>query len=156
MFSSRFILLASVASALVIASQAIAAPVIVGSYWDETASGTCGGASLCPAFFSQVPANKRLVVRRISCNIQTQYQPRRAVLQLSTTPNAGDTLPRVMPLPIPYAPPVSPGSVYYTGASLETSWLIGEGRFPYLLVEQNQPGTAGVTCTMIGDLVDPS
>ena len=94
------------------------------------------------------------MVRRISCGILTQFQPRRVILQISTVPNGGDTLSRVLPVPMPYVPPVNPGNFYYGGTSLETSWLIGEGRFPYLLVEQNQPGTAGVTCTMIGDLVD--
>ncbi|MBR1121131.1 hypothetical protein JQ628_06370 [Bradyrhizobium lablabi] len=154
MFFRRLALFATVASALVVATQANAAPVIVGTYWDESASGMCS-ASLCPVFFSQLPPNKRLMVREINCNILTASQPRRAILQISTVANGADTLARVLPIPIPYVPPVA-GGFYYTSANLQTRWLIGEGRFPYLLVEQNQSGTAGVTCTMIGDLVDPA
>jgi hypothetical protein len=127
-FFPRPTLLATVASALVVAIQANAAPVIVGSYWDETASVNCGG-SLCYVFFSQLPPNKRLMARQLDYNIQTQYQPRRATLQISTSANGVNPLTRSLPLPIPYVPPAVSGGYYYTGANLQTNWMVGEGDF---------------------------
>lgn len=148
---------AVVAATLFAGTQAHAAPVTVGTYYDETISGSCGSQTNCSVFFAQTPANKLVQVHKLHCGIQTTQPIAFGGLFISTdgTPNA---IQRWLPLPFPntqYSGPAS-NTEFNAHFDMNTEWLIGQGRFPFIRASTATASNSVISCTLIGALVDPS
>ena len=68
---SRLAQIAGLALGLTIGNQTNAAPLAYGTYYDETQVVSCAGSNNCRVNFSQLPADKLLMVQKINCSIQT-------------------------------------------------------------------------------------
>jgi hypothetical protein len=150
---ARFAQIAVVALALATGNQANAAPLAYGTYYDETINQNCSPSSLCRVNFSQLPADKLLMVQKINCVVVSVLPIVQAVFQISAT-SGGTNLQRQLPLAVP--PSQLIGSIYYTSFREDTHFLVGNGRFPFIAMTASNTTTSwGVTCTLIGDLVTP-
>jgi hypothetical protein len=147
---ARFAQLASLALTLVFGSQANAAPLTYGTYYEDTiAALTCN--SSCRVLFSQTPADKLLMVSRITCSINSSNQPGAFQLQISTT-QGGNPFSRAYDLaPTPRL--LSTG-VWQTQVNEQVHFLIGQGRFPNLRID-NITNVFTLYCILVGDLVTP-
>ncbi len=149
---SRFTQFALVALALVFGSPAGAAPLTYGTYYDETVSTSCIATS-CRLFFSQTPADKLLMVNKINCNIVSQLQPTDLILQISST-LGGNPLTRH--LRMSFSAPQFVAGFYVVNMREDTHYLVGQGRFPSVLLGSNNTSSNfSMDCTIIGDLVTP-
>ena len=152
---ARVAKLAIVALVLVIAGQAGAAPLSYGTYYDETTFYSCSSGISCRVNFSQTPADKLLMVNKISCNSTSSAQLVQGTLHIATTFGGGDLPTRSLPLVIPTTSVLANNSAYYVSFREDAHYLIGQGRFPFLLLESPVSGTKFGRCTLIGDLVTP-
>jgi hypothetical protein len=154
---AEFATSAVVAAALFAGSQVRAAPVVVGTYYDETISGSCSSQTNCSMFFTQTPANKMVMVHKLHCKIQTTQPLYVGGLFISAdgSPNA---LQRWLPLPLPNGAYTGPASNTEFNAyfDMTTEWLIGQGRFPFVRASTATASNSVISCTLIGVLVDPT
>ena len=152
---ARLTQFAVIALVLGIAGQAKAAPLTYGTYYDESVFVSCNSAFFCRVSFSQTPANKLLMVKKISCSSSSSTQLSQGFLQIGTI-FGGNPVPRYVPLALP-APAFINGA-YYTNFREDTHFLIGRGRFPYVEVQNGlgTPTNYSINCTLIGDLMAPS
>ena len=142
------------ALALIAGSNVNATPLVYGTYYDDSASGTCNGNN-CRANFSQLPADKLLMVTNVGCSFVSTPGPiSAAYLQVSATLN-GIALARYFPLTFPVPQLVS--NAYFTTIGQNTHFLFGQGRFPFILITTSgQPVTGSLmACTIVGDLITP-
>jgi hypothetical protein len=151
---ARFVQFAAATLTLLAGTPAKAVPLTYGTYYDETVPNVqCPNTSLCRLNFSQLPADKLLVVQRINCAIASSQPVGQAFLEVSAT-FGGGLLPRYLPILVP--PSQLIGSTYWTNFREETHFLIGQGRFPFLQVVTPITSTNTVVqCTIIGELVTP-
>ena len=141
-----------VALALVPGGHAQAAALVYGTYYDEYMTGfSCGAGGVnCRLDFSQLPADRLLMVHKISCAATSLGPVTQGTFRVSATAG-GAALSRSLVL--------SPSSqsingAYATNFREDTHFLVGQGRFPYVqLVFTGVP--TNITCTLIGDLVNP-
>jgi hypothetical protein len=151
-------LLAAIAFVMAVGSHAQAAPLIYGTYYDETVSGVgCTNAGGCRLNFSQTPADKLLMVSKISCRILTSGTAQSGVtditLQISAT-SGGVAIQRHLPIQIPFSQTIN--SAFYVNVREDAHYLIGQGRFPFIFVGTGVAGsTIFMDCTIVGDLVTP-
>ncbi|MBR0689816.1 hypothetical protein JQ594_28160 [Bradyrhizobium manausense] len=143
--------------ALFIGPQTHAAPTIYGTYYDETASSVtaCQNTYVCRQFLSQLPSDKLLMVTKLICVFVTQARVTEAQLYVSTTNDGSGTLPRHLNLPLPAAPAPSTSGLYYTTVDMEPQWLLGQGRYPYVVIVTSGSGSMAIDCTIRGELVTP-
>ncbi len=134
---ARLTQFAIVALVLVIGNHAKASPLSYGTYYDETVSANCNGAS-CRIKFSQTPPDKLLMVSKISCLIVSTAQQLDLTLQISTT-LGGQALSRHLRMSLPAPQFVS--SQYFTNLREDTHYLVGQGRFPFVQVDTNSSST---------------
>ncbi|MGY8711090.1 hypothetical protein RAD16_35630 [Bradyrhizobium sp. 18BD] len=137
--------------ALITGGSASAAPLVYGAYYDETNGRTCSATSNCRLDFSQSPTNKLVLFRKVNCYISSTSPLYAGILGIATT-FGGDPIYRFLPLPIPA--PLYVGSHYYTNFEADIRWLMGQGRFPYLEFVATS-ATFNISCTIVGDLIDP-
>gem|GEM_PF-3245297 len=154
---TRLAQLTLVALALTIGNHATAAPLVYGTYYDDTVSGvTCNSANsnFCRLNFAQLPADKLLLIQKVSCTMGSSQPLTQTFLNISATLGGGSATSRLLPIALP--PPQFIGSIYFTSFREDTRWLIGNGRFPYLLAF-GPIGTVwpNMTCTLMGELVTP-
>ena len=153
MHFSRFAKFAAVLASLALGIQAHAAPVRFGTYYDETAPiVTCSGPVHCEVFFSQLPSDKLLLVRKVTCQITSQSRVVQAFLYVAGGNNGSGTIARHTQLAVP-SDPIASG-IFYISIDAEPRWLIGQGRFPYVSVSAVAGGSIVMDCTLVGDLVD--
>jgi hypothetical protein len=96
-----------------------------------------------------------LMVNKISCNSTSSAQLVQGTLHIATTFGGGDLPTRSLPLVIPTTSVLANNSAYYVSFREDAHYLIGQGRFPFLLLESPVSGTKFGRCTLIGDLVTP-
>lgn len=133
---------------------ASAAPLSYGDYYDESASSVnCSGNNTCRVNFSQTPADKLVMIRKLNCGIGSSTPVSQGFLLIATT-NGGSFVSRNMPLPIPSVTSTIGGN-YYVNFDAEIHWLIGQGRFPVVQIQTYGPSSVQMNCTLTGDLVDP-
>ena len=144
---------AVVAFALFIGGPAKATALVYGTYYDESLSNSCFANFDCRINFSQTPADKLLMVSMISCVIGSTMPPAAIILEVSTTQN-GPGLPRFFNLSFP-APRLI-GSTDFTNLREDVRFLVGQGRFPFVIVQSPTSGNVStMTCSLVGDLVTP-
>jgi hypothetical protein len=150
---SRIAGLKAIALAMVIGGNAYAGPVIYGTYYDESATNSCSASFSCSLDFSQLPSDKLLMVSQVSCKITSLSAPVVIVtLNISAT-SGGQSLPRNYPLSFPAS--ALSNTAYFTNVQQNIHFLLGQGRFPSILVEANLSTQIVVRCTIVGDLVTP-
>lgn len=148
---------AVVAIALLAGTQAYAAPVTVGTYYDETISGSCSSQTNCSVFFTQAPSNKLVSVRKLHCRIETT-QPLYVGGLFISMDGSQNAIQRWLPLTLPsieYSAPAS-NTAFRAYVDMNTEWLIGQGRFPFIRASTVTASNSTITCTLIGALVDPT
>jgi hypothetical protein len=152
---SRLAQVTLVALGLTISNHANAAPLAYGTYYDDTFSPSCPAAPSCRVNFSQLPADKLLMVGKVNCVIGSTQPITDAFLEISATAGGSPLTTRLLPIAVP--PSQLFGSQYVTTFREDTHYLIGNGRFPFVLINASATTTTGwsVTCTMIGELVTP-
>ena len=154
MHLARFVQFAVVAAALVSGTLAQAAPLSYGKYYDDTSGFfPCGTASSCRINFGQLPPNKLVMVRKLHCLFSSSLPVVFAYLQVSAT-NGGGPIARNLPLEYAQVTAASNG-FYYTKVDTDTQWLIGQGRFQFVIFALAQTGSISGECTLTGELVDP-
>jgi hypothetical protein len=157
MHFARLAQFAVLGTALVIGSQANAGALSYGTYYDETVLSQCGVVNQCRVNFSQLPPDKLVLVRKIHCQVSTQQQP--AVMELFVSATLGGG-PIARDLPLQFLPnqpgtsALSDGFLRYT-VNVETQWLVGQSRFPYISIFAPTANSMTGDCTIIGDLVTP-
>ncbi|MBR0690008.1 hypothetical protein JQ594_29150 [Bradyrhizobium manausense] len=149
------------ASALTIASlpfaqPIIAAPVTVGTYYDETATGSCGVGTSCSITFTQLPSNMLLKVEKVHCWANGQSSPILSASLVIAASQGGPTIQRFLPLPLLMLGGGAISGSYYETIDTETGWLIGQGRFPIIQFGFLSGNYVVGQCTIIGQLVPPS
>ncbi|MBR0725323.1 hypothetical protein [Bradyrhizobium manausense] len=154
MHLARFSKFAIVAVALVAGNQAKSASTNYGTYYDEYTYTSCGASGYCRLNFSQLSSTDLTKIKKIHCTVITQTAPVIARLQVAATNNGGQ-LGRALPLQLPPpSAPVSNGYIY-TSILVETDWLIGQARFPYIEVFPVSATPFSMECTLIGETVAP-
>jgi hypothetical protein len=152
---ARLAQFAFVALTIVIGYQAGATPVVYGTYYDETVSIGCSNATFCRVNFSQLPADKLLMVNQISCAIISGSAPVAQVNLFIAATSGGSNIQRQYPLSFPPSIVASGGN--FTNVQQNIHYLIGQGRFPFVAVSASTTTLVSftVTCTLVGDLVTP-
>jgi hypothetical protein len=148
---ARLVQFAAVTLALVIGGPVHAAPLTYGTYYDETVAINCNSNG-CRLNFSQLPADKLLMVQKINCAIQSTQPVAQTIFQVSAT-LGGSGLSRNLPIALPASQLV--GATYWTNFREDAHFLIGNGRFPYLQLFAQAVANWTVNCTLIGELVTP-
>ena len=153
---TRFLPFAAVAIALVAGSQAHSVALQYGKYYDETVvqDALACSPTFCRMYFSQLPANKLVMVRKVHCTFISAKPMLRAALNVAAT-SGGSAISRHLPLTMIKDPAVSPNTFFYATVDIETQWLMGQGRFPFVELEKSDTGSSYSDCTLIGEMVDP-
>jgi hypothetical protein len=98
---ARLAQFASVALALITATNVHAASTIYGTYYDDNAAVGCASAAVCRLNFAQIPADKLLMISKITCYVNTVAGPPVELdLRISAT-SGGGNLARYLNLPFP-------------------------------------------------------
>ncbi|MBR0831691.1 hypothetical protein JQ612_00690 [Bradyrhizobium manausense] len=138
---------------LMMSNPAHAQSTRYGTYYDETIVIDCPSGPGCAAVFSQLPSDKLTLVHHVSCNIISYAPTRMATLRISTTASAANAMTRVMPMQL--GPTVASNGTYTTNINLNTDYLVGPSRFPFVDVTDTQAGDILMQCTLEGALIDP-
>ncbi|MBR0835980.1 hypothetical protein JQ612_22580 [Bradyrhizobium manausense] len=149
----RALLIALAGFTLVPAVNSSAAPLTYGTYYDETASSGSCFSSTCNVYFSQTPADKLLMIRKINCVFGGSVAAQQAVLEIATQFH-GAPIQRFLALPMPQAQVT--GGTFTTSVESQADWLVGQSRFPFVVVSTfTNASTINASCTLRGDLIDP-
>jgi hypothetical protein len=149
---ARLAQIAAAWMALFLCGPAHATPLAYGTYYDENLQAACSGQN-CRIDFSQIPANKLLMVSKITCMVASAGPVFAGILQVSAT-FGGAPLPRSLILSPPPSQYNNNASLYYTNLQQDTRYLIGQGRFPAIILYTSVP-SGNIVCTLIGELVNP-
>ena len=150
---ARLAQFALAALALTIGNHANAQALTYGTYYDETvATPSCPSSNACRVNFSQLPADKLLMVQKINCSMASTQLITGASLNISAT-SGGTSLSRFLPMAVPPSQALSGG--YFTNFREDTHFLVGQGRFPFVIIFASASSAWDVRCTLIGELVTP-
>jgi hypothetical protein len=152
MILARLVQFAVVALALVPGAHANAAPLTYGTYYEDFAPQASCTGTICHVNFSQTPADKLLMVNRITCSSTSDGQPGTYALQISASLNGPQLATRSYDLAATPRQPTA-GGAWITQLNETVHFLVGQGRFPYVRVDVSS--IKSFTCTLIGDLVTP-
>ncbi|MGY8705409.1 hypothetical protein RAD16_06645 [Bradyrhizobium sp. 18BD] len=148
---------AALAVSLVTTTPSIAAPVTVGTYYDETATAVCGPAFTCSVWFSQTPSDMLLLVQKVHCGVVGQPNIIQIARLMIAATKGGTSLQRVLPLPlVSLTGGTAVSGSFYQSIDTDAQWLIGQGRFPFVQVYASASNASISTeCTISGQLVAP-
>jgi hypothetical protein len=150
---ARFTQFAVAALILTGGAQSHAAPLVYGTYYEEYQSIICSTFTSCTLFFSQTPSDRLLMLSKIDCHVQSSTPITSNFLRISAN-SGGQPLPTRF-LPLPLTPPIFTNNAYFMDFYRDTHFLIGQGRFPYIVVSVVSTGSQILDCTIVGDLVTP-
>ena len=140
---------------LIIGTQANAAPVIYGSYYDDLFRGTtCGGNYFCQVAFSQLPSDRLFMLSKVNCSINSTQPLATATVSASAT-SGGSSIGRGVSFNL--GPALFAANLYFYSFETDTRFLIGQGRFPFVQVSTSSFVNANfqMICGIVGDLVTP-
>ena len=149
-------LLACLFAGALVTSRADATPTIYGTYYDDTpVENGCFNQTYCQFYFSQLPSNKLVLVRKILCSLTTSSRPVGVYFLVAQGSNGSNTLARRLSLPV-LAPVVQSNGYFLTSVDVDPRFLIGQSRYPYLQIStETTSGTLYGSCSLSGDLIDP-
>lgn len=141
------------ALAMVLGTQANAAPTMYGKYYDETANVSCANSS-CRVQFSQTPPDKLIEITNVACTGNTTVQLIGLTLTVAATPG-GNPLQRQVPLYLP--PPYMYNSINIIfSTNHPVRYLVGQGRYPVINWSAFDSYSAAYgSCHIVGNVVDP-
>jgi hypothetical protein len=152
---ARLTMFVVVALALAVGSQAKAAPLTYGTYYDEEElAATCFSAMNCRTNFAQLPSDHLLLLKKVNCQILSA-QPLINVLVSIAQTSGGDPFGRgIYVNPGPAV--VTTGTVFYLYSfQTDAQILIGQGRYPYIQAVTQVTSSISMNCGILGDLVTP-
>ena len=123
-------------------SSAQAAPIIVGTYYEDNVTASCSAAP-CTAFFSAVPAGKAVLVTNIACWILVNNS---TLLSAELTVGAGHTVRRET-LQVGPVMPQGANNSYTAGG--EVKFLFGQGKAPRVSAYYAGTGST-LVCRIVG------
>jgi hypothetical protein len=154
MFFPRFVKFAVIALAFAVGSQAKATPLTYGTYYEDSEAVNCSGSTACRLNFSQFPSDNLVLINKLNCSIASTAELNQFVLEISATSGGGPVAGnRILPLGLPN--PAIINSSYYYNFQQDAQYLIGQGRFPYLLASTASSTGISMVCTIVGTLVTP-
>jgi hypothetical protein len=149
----RLTMFAVVALALAVGSQAKAAPLAYGTYYDEElVVESCTTLSTCRSYFSQLPSDNLFLLKKINCFITTTQPLVLVSVSISQT-SGGDPFGRGVN--VSFGPGVLVSGTYYYSFQTDAQILIGQGRYPYIQANMAVAGNITMSCGIVGDLVTP-
>jgi hypothetical protein len=152
---ARLTKFAVVALALAVGSQAKAASLTYGTYYEDTETANCNSTPSCRLNFLQFPTDNLVMINKLNCSINASSQLGSLTLDIAAT-SGGTSISRFLPLGLPNPTLVS--SIYYYNFQQDAQYLIGQGRFPYIFAPVASLGgtsTTQISCTIVGTLVTP-
>ena len=137
------------AAAALLSSPVVAAPIIIGNYYEENLELVCPGTYTCAIIFSAAPTGKRVLTRYIDCQIEALNNS----LKFLTLQFQGGNA-RVHPMVAALQANTEFGHTY--AAHYETTVLFGDNK-PFVYYEgqvtaANQ--TVRMKCSLTGELVN--
>ena len=126
---------------------AMAGVVISGDYYEQSeVSNDCTNQLGCRVNFEPIPADKRVDIRYINCQIaggQPIYS-----LAMGATAILGGFSNRRMYFPVQTT--LTSTNVYFSTANDETAYLISASRYLYFEVATNAAANTTIKCSVIG------
>jgi hypothetical protein len=149
---TRLTKFAVVALALAVGSQAKAAPLSYGTYYDEEAvGGNCSSGS-CRVDFAQLPSDHLFLLKKINCQITAAQPITNFVVSISQT-SGGPSFGRG--IYVNPGPGVLVSGAYYYSFQTDAQILIGQGRYPFIQAQIATGTSFAMACGILGDLVTP-
>jgi len=127
----------------ILGSSAQAAPIIVDKYYEDNVALSCD-TDPCSAFFSPVPAGKKLLVTNIACSITANSS---SLYMAEFTSGAGHTIRREI-LQVGPVRPLGPNSAYTAGG--EIKFLLGPGHLPRVTAYLTSTASAHLVGRIVG------
>jgi hypothetical protein len=151
---ARFTKFAVIALTLAVGSQAKAAPLSYGTYYDEElVPGFCINTNTCRANFTQLPSDNLFMLKKVNCSISTPQSLVGVFVSISQT-SGGPAFGRGMYVNPGPANLVS--GTYFYSFQTDAQILIGQGRYPYILAQSGAVSSSiDLSCGILGDLVTP-
>src|SRR5690349_18543189 len=143
------VMAASLAS-IVLADRASAAPVIIGTYYEETvriSSCTLDISFACSVPFTKVKSGNKLTITRVACNIGVQGEPMSTALFIQSPQGAWE---RMQPLTPAYIAQLDPNKFY--GFNTQTFTVLIQGRTPIVWSRFNGTNVS-MDCQIAGEIV---
>lgn len=158
MHCSQVARLAAATLAFAYVPYAHSAPLSYGTYYEDTSFAGCGFVNTgCRLNFGQTPADKLVKLKHVHCNFNSQSPINTAFFYIAAT-SGGASLGRELPLQfLPSQAGTgaqSDGFFRYT-VSMDTEFLIGQGRFPWVNFYISSSATTSMSCVISGELVNP-
>ncbi|MBR0725465.1 hypothetical protein [Bradyrhizobium manausense] len=139
---------------LAVTTQVGAAPISYGTYYEDL---FINGAScingFCRVNFSQLPSNNLFMLSKINCNAESVSPLTEAYVSISQASN-GPTIGRIVWFNA--GPGTFVGSAYNYSFEADVRMLMGQGRFPYVVLFAGGGGSITARCGIVGDLVPPT
>lgn len=140
----RAFLLTAAILGLAATGPAGAAPAIVGAFYSENNSKSCGGVASCTMSFSAIPAGRSVVVRNLTCSVRHGAAATTSIL-FPFTGNGRNAWPK-LGLAV-----TSGGTRVYT-VNEEMFALFTAGQSPAIGLSVNTATTISLFCTISGDI----
>ncbi|HEV2159580.1 hypothetical protein [Bradyrhizobium sp.] len=156
----------AIATTLIISTQANAAPVRYGTYYDDLQVGTsCSGNYTCQVNFSQLPSDRLLMLSKVNCSINSS-QPLATAMVSASTGSGGWSLGRGVSFSL--GPALFAANLYFYSFETDARFLIGQGRYPYIQASTSSfvnanfqmscgnasPFQVSADCVIVGNLSD--
>jgi hypothetical protein len=151
---ARLTKFAVVALALGVGSQAKAAPLSYGTYYDEEqVVGLCSSGTSCRVNFSQLPSANLVLLKKVNCAMVTSQPITFVIVNISQTLVGGSfgrgTAANLGPAV------VTSGPNYNYSFQTDAQILIGQGRYPFIQASTQVSSSFDMTCGILGELVTP-
>ena len=127
-----------------------AAPIIAGSYYEDTITGGCGNTTGCTSWWSQLPANQLLNVKRVNCRLGGMSQTPITYKFFVASSPGGQSIGRNFFFRVGEV--VSSGGSIYGAVNDELNVLVGAGRVPAMEIDFAVASNVTINCTLIGEL----
>ena len=132
---------------------ASAAPLIAGSYYEDSVGVNCSSTTSCKYWFSQLPSTQLLNLKRVNCSVSGMSQTPIAYKLSVAATSGGASIGRNFYFRVGEI--ASSGGSYYGAINDELDVLVGSSRFPAIEVDFAVASPVFLVCTIIGDLQDP-
>lgn len=150
MHKSLCLAAASVLGAILAPSSGHTAPIVAGNYYEERINPTCPQSFyFCRGTFSATPAGRVLNIERLACTVTTTQPITESTLNIANTANGSAN----RTFALAFAKTVQVGNLHYYNVNEEVKIRVGAGRFPFVMIEYPNIGSAHLECVIIGTLL---
>jgi len=150
MHKSLYLAATSILGAILAPSSGHTTPIVAGNYYEDRINPTCPQSfDFCRGTFSATPAGRVLNIERIACTVTTTQPITKSTLNVATTANGSAT----RTFGLAFAKTVQVANLHYYNVNEEVKIRVGAGRYPYIMIEYPNIGTAHLDCVIIGTLL---